>query len=181
VSGLGWLDGIFGSVRCANCEAAYDRTDVNVVGNRNEYWFLRCVCHTCGTQGVGTVVVKEFQLALPTGSRVEESFVGIRCANCGASYSQGDLRFVGNRNEYWFLRCSCHVCGNQAVAVGVVSEVSPAAASFELPLQVNDVLNAHELLENFHGGVQALFAGGEKKDPWKELLDEHKDDPQWKL
>ena len=62
MNGLGWLDGIFGSVRCANCGAAYDRTDVNVVGNRDEYWFLRCVCHTCGTQGVGVVIVREVQV-----------------------------------------------------------------------------------------------------------------------
>src|SRR3990167_3986822 len=59
MNGLGWLDGIFGSVRSANCGAAYDKTDVNVVGNRDEYWFLRCVCHTCGTQGVGVVIVRE--------------------------------------------------------------------------------------------------------------------------
>ena len=38
------------ALNCANCGAAYDRTDVNVVGNRDEYWFLRCVCHTCGTR-----------------------------------------------------------------------------------------------------------------------------------
>jgi hypothetical protein len=62
MNGLGWLDGIFGSVRCANCGAAYDRTDVNVVGNRDEYWFLRCVCHTCGTQGVGVVIVREVEV-----------------------------------------------------------------------------------------------------------------------
>lgn len=62
MNGLGWLDGIFGSVRCANCGAAYDRSDVNVVGNRDEYWFLRCVCHTCGTQGVGVVIVREVEV-----------------------------------------------------------------------------------------------------------------------
>ena len=62
MNGLGWLDGIFGSVRCANCGAAYDRTDVSVVGNRDEYWFLRCVCHTCGTQGVGVVIVREIEV-----------------------------------------------------------------------------------------------------------------------
>lgn len=71
MNGLGWLDGIFGSVRCANCGAAYDRTDVNVVGNRDEYWFLRCVCHTCGTQGVGVVIVREVEVkageVAPTG------------------------------------------------------------------------------------------------------------------
>ena len=59
MNGLGWLDGIFGTVRCANCGAAYERSDVNVVGNRDEYWFLRCVCHTCGTQGVGVVWTRE--------------------------------------------------------------------------------------------------------------------------
>lgn len=63
MNGLGWLDGIFGSVRCANCGAAYAREDVNVVGNRDEYWFLRCVCHTCGTQGVGVVIVREVSAA----------------------------------------------------------------------------------------------------------------------
>ncbi len=62
MNSLGWLDGIFGSVRCANCGAAYDRSDVNVVGNRDEYWFLRCVCHTCGTQGVGVVIVREVEM-----------------------------------------------------------------------------------------------------------------------
>ncbi len=71
MNGLGWLDGIFGSVRCANCGAAYDRTDVNVVGNRDEYWFLRCVCHTCGTQGVGVVIVREVQVKPEEGPSSE--------------------------------------------------------------------------------------------------------------
>ncbi len=70
MNGLGWLDGIFGSVRCANCGAAYDRTDVSVVGNRDEYWFLRCVCHKCGTQGVGVVIVKQVEV------KTEEESVG---------------------------------------------------------------------------------------------------------
>ena len=103
MNGLGWLDGIFGSVRCANCGAAYDRTDVNVVGNRDEYWFLRCVCHTCGTQGVGVVIVRE---------------VEVKSAR---------------------------------------SEEQPAG---EIPLAVDDVLSAHELLREYHGDVHGLFAGG---------------------
>ncbi len=60
---LGWLDGIFGTVRCANCGAAYARDDVSVVGNRDEYWFVRCTCHGCGTQGIGVVIVKEVAAA----------------------------------------------------------------------------------------------------------------------
>ena len=57
--GLGWVEGIFGTVRCANCGAVYGREDVSLVGNRDEYWFVRCNCHACGTQGIGVVIVKE--------------------------------------------------------------------------------------------------------------------------
>ena len=68
--GLGWLEGIFGTVRCANCGAVYAREDVSVVGNRDEYWFVRCSCHACGTQGIGVVIVKE--IAIPADQALSD-------------------------------------------------------------------------------------------------------------
>ena len=53
-----WLDGVFGTVRCANCGATYGRDSIALVGNRDEYWFVRCSCESCGTQGLGVVIVK---------------------------------------------------------------------------------------------------------------------------
>jgi len=53
-----WLDGVFGTVRCANCGAVYGRESIAVVGNRDEYWFVRCTCESCGAQGLGVVIVK---------------------------------------------------------------------------------------------------------------------------
>jgi len=53
-----WLDGVFGTVRCANCGAVYGRESIGVVGNRDDYWFVRCTCEACGTQGLGVVIVK---------------------------------------------------------------------------------------------------------------------------
>jgi len=53
-----WLDGVFGTVRCANCGAMYGRDSIALVGNRDEYWFVRCSCQSCGTQGLGVVIVK---------------------------------------------------------------------------------------------------------------------------
>lgn len=53
-----WLDGVFGTVRCANCGVVYGRDSIAVVGNRDEYWFVRCTCQACGTQGLGVVIVK---------------------------------------------------------------------------------------------------------------------------
>ena len=98
MQGLGWLEGIFGTVRCSNCGAVYGREDVNVVGNRDEYWFVRCTCNSCGTQGIGVVIVKE---VLATG------------------------------------------------------ELVPAGR----PLQVDDVLSAHEVLRDYAGDVHGLFEG----------------------
>ncbi|HEV2250452.1 MAG TPA: hypothetical protein VGT60_08100 [Candidatus Limnocylindria bacterium] len=60
-----WLDGVFGTVRCANCGAVYGRDSIAIVGNRDEYWFVRCACRTCGTQGLGVVIVKRVADAPP--------------------------------------------------------------------------------------------------------------------
>ncbi|HEV2011532.1 MAG TPA: hypothetical protein VGS17_10965 [Candidatus Limnocylindria bacterium] len=64
-----WLDGVFGTVRCANCGAVYGRDSIAVVGNRDEYWFVRCTCETCGTQGLGVVIVKRVSEALPASAQ----------------------------------------------------------------------------------------------------------------
>jgi len=64
-----WLDGVFGTVRCANCGAVYGRESIAVVGNRDEYWFVRCTCDTCGTQGLGVVIVKRVAEGPPAGDQ----------------------------------------------------------------------------------------------------------------
>jgi hypothetical protein len=46
-------DGVFGTVRCANCGAVW-RDSIMIVGNRDEYWFVRAPCGTCGTQGLAS-------------------------------------------------------------------------------------------------------------------------------
>jgi hypothetical protein len=70
-----WLDGVFGTVRCANCGAVYGRDSIAVVGNRDEYWFVRCTCETCGTQGLGVVIVKRVTEAPPADAGPEPALV----------------------------------------------------------------------------------------------------------
>jgi len=106
--GLGWLEGIFGTVRCANCGAVYGREDVSVAGNRDEYWFVRCSCHACGTQGIGVVIVKEI----------------------AASVEQDEP----------------------------AAQDEPGAAEAH-PLQVDDVLVAHDVLRGYAGDIHGLFEG----------------------
>ena len=71
-----WLDGVFGTVRCANCGTVYGRDSIAVVGNREEYWFVRCSCETCGTQGLGVVIVKHAVLGPSPASLTEVVFAG---------------------------------------------------------------------------------------------------------
>ena len=68
-----WLDGVFGTVRCANCGATYGRDSIAVVGNRDEYWFVRCCCESCGTQGLGVVIVKRVAEAPQSAERPQPS------------------------------------------------------------------------------------------------------------
>ena len=72
---------------------------------------------------------------------------------------------VGNREDYWFVRCSCESCGTQGLGVVIVKGVAegpPADASASLPgddlrMRVDDVLEAHELLRDYVGDVHGLF------------------------
>jgi hypothetical protein len=68
-----WLDDVFGTVRCASCGSAYGRNSIAVVGNRNDYWFVRCTCETCGTQGLGVIIVKGTADAPPESARAQLS------------------------------------------------------------------------------------------------------------
>jgi hypothetical protein len=66
-----WLDGVFGTVRCANCGAVYGRESIAVVGNRDDDWFVRCTCAICGTQGLGVVSLKRVSDAPPASLRAQ--------------------------------------------------------------------------------------------------------------
>lgn len=71
-----WLDGVFGTVRCANCGAVYGRDSIAVVGNRDEYWFVRCSCQTCATQGLGVVILKHATEGPPPAALAELELSG---------------------------------------------------------------------------------------------------------
>ena len=93
-------------------------------------------------------------------------FGTVRCANCGAVYGRDSIAVVGNRDEYWFVRCSCQTCGTQGLGVVIVNRVTDAPAvdrpqlvlsNSEELLRVDDVLEAHELLRDYVGDVHGLF------------------------
>ncbi len=86
----------------------------------------------------------------------------VRCAACGRLYARGDLRPVGQRDEHWFVRCTCGSCGSQGIAVVMVQAVVDAAPSAPRrpALTVDDVLSAHEVLRDYSGNADGLFGAG---------------------
>jgi hypothetical protein len=93
-----------------------------------------------------------------------EGLVGnVRCAACGRLYTRGDLRPVGQRDQHWFVRCTCGACGSQGIAVVMVQAVSvPSrrATAERPPITGDDVLSAHDLLRDYRGNVDGLFGAG---------------------
>ncbi|MDE3112323.1 MAG: hypothetical protein KGN00_01265 [Chloroflexota bacterium] len=89
----------------------------------------------------------------------------VRCAACGRLYARSDLRPVGQRDQHWFVRCTCSACGSQGIAVVMVqAAVVPAPAAPTRPaITVDDVLSAHELLRDYSGNVDGLFGAGSSR------------------
>ncbi len=99
---------------------------------------------------------------------LEGVFGTVRCANCGAVYARDDIAVVGNRDEYWFVRCTCRSCGTQGIGVVIVREVSGQAAALEVApaeqtFDLDDVLSAHELLRDYSGDAHGLFVSATKR------------------
>lgn len=87
-----------------------------------------------------------------------DAMVGvIRCASCRALYTREDLRVVGQREGYVFVRCECHSCRREGIAV-VLVEVAPTERPGRRTITVDDVLSAHEILAGYDGNAEGLFA-----------------------
>jgi len=97
------------------------------------------------------------------------------CAACGQAYGEGHIRLIAQREELFFVDLSCDHCGSQAVAI-VTIQVDGETATLEggelvrveeqdleagagaPPVSVDDVLDVHELLDDFEGDVHTLMA-----------------------
>jgi hypothetical protein len=97
------------------------------------------------------------------------------CAACGQPYGEAHIRLIAQREELYFVDLSCPHCGSQAVAI-VTIQVDGEAATIEggelvraeppaeaggvaaPAISVDDVLDAHDLLDSFSGDVHQLMA-----------------------
>ncbi len=88
------------------------------------------------------------------------------CSVCGTSHSRSAIDVLGRREGGWVVRVVCAKCDTTVTLLVYVAERDQAALSpatrrrtqRRAPVSLDEVLDAHELLESFTGDVRELFA-----------------------
>jgi hypothetical protein len=104
------------------------------------------------------------------------------CAACGQPYGEAHIRLIAQRQELFFVDLSCPHCDSQAVAI-VTIQVDGQVVGLEggepvegsapavdgagaVPaVSVDDVIDAHVLLQDFKGDIHQLMARFEGRRP----------------
>ncbi len=96
------------------------------------------------------------------------------CSVCGANHARSDIRLLGKLDAAWIVRVTCAKCktsfkllvyvDQQRAAISPVKEDShrgdsvPPRTPRRQPVTSDEVIDAHDFLESFHGDAKALFA-----------------------
>jgi hypothetical protein len=97
------------------------------------------------------------------------------CAACGQPYEPSRIRLLAQRDGLFFVDLACMACSSRAVAIvtvevdddtaeaqtGELAEIAAARAvprrPVAPPIDADDVLGMHRLLEGFQGGTRELL------------------------
>jgi hypothetical protein len=89
---------------------------------------------------------------------------GLACTVCEEPVPVTDVRVVASREDVSFLRIDCPAC--RSTTLGIVQSdsgladgpaASPDVPALGLaPITADDVLNMHEFLATWHGGLETL-------------------------
>jgi hypothetical protein len=99
--------------------------------------------------------------------RLREQAKGYDCGVCGANHAGSDIRLLGRLEAAWIVRVTCSRC---ETAIKLLVHVDRERASLapmseraarvrRPPVSLDEVIDAHEFLEQFEGDVRVLFAG----------------------
>jgi hypothetical protein len=102
--------------------------------------------------------------------RLREQAKEYDCSVCGANHARSEIRLLGRLEAAWIVRVTCSRCETAfKLLVYVDRERASLAPMNERPVRarkppvsLDEVIDAHEFLEQFEGDVLALFAGKRK-------------------
>ena len=84
---------------------------------------------------------------------IVESVRDMECPNCGARLSSGGVRGITAERGALVVRLACGVCGESSLATVRRDRTELAA-----PITVDDVLDVHEFLCQWHGPLADLLS-----------------------
>ncbi len=88
------------------------------------------------------------------------------CSVCGTNHARSDIRVLGKLDSAWIVRVTCSSCQTAFKLLVVVEEQKAAVTTVKEgrtreqrrpPVTIDDVLDAHSVLSDFDGDVNALF------------------------
>lgn len=93
------------------------------------------------------------------------------CAACGFAYGETGIRVLAERDGLFFVDLACDMCGSSATAIVTVAvddDAGPQAVDPELvraavpapasaPIDLDDVLDVHQVLDAWHGDLVGLL------------------------
>ncbi|HZP95884.1 MAG TPA: hypothetical protein VFC31_06060 [Candidatus Limnocylindria bacterium] len=99
---------------------------------------------------------------------VREQAKNYDCSVCGTNHSRSEISVLGKREGGWVVRVTCSKCATAItllVFVGDGGEEKPKALPTTTPrrqrrppVSLDEVLDAHELLDSYTGDAHGLFA-----------------------
>ena len=98
--------------------------------------------------------------------RLREQAKDYDCKVCGANHARSEIRLLGRLEAAWIVRVTCWQCETNIKLLVYVdrerASLVPAkerpARARRPPVSLDEVIDAHEFLEQFDGDVSALFA-----------------------
>jgi len=98
--------------------------------------------------------------------RLREQAKDYDCKVCGANHARSDIRLLGRLEAAWIVRVTCWQCETAIKLLVYVDRERAALAPMKErpvrarkpPVSLDEVIDAHEFLEQFDGDVHALFA-----------------------
>ena len=102
--------------------------------------------------------------------RLREQAKDYDCKVCGGNHARSEIRLLGRLEAAWIVRVTCWQCKTAIKLLVYVDRERPSLASLKErpvharkpPVSLDEVIDAHEFLEQFEGDVRALFAGKRK-------------------
>ncbi|MEP6693291.1 MAG: hypothetical protein ABJB39_01450 [Chloroflexota bacterium] len=99
--------------------------------------------------------------------RLREQAKDYECKVCGANHARSEIRLLGRLEAAWIVRVTCWRCESAIKLLVYVDRERTSLAPINEkpvrakrpPVSLDEVIDAHEFLEQFEGDARALFAG----------------------